>query len=344
MLPAGCPGRADRPRSCAGGGGGRPGGRGRAAPRSRSAPRRRTVRAGRRAGGQPLLPGGPRVGAGQALVGEELGDPQRHPVTADQELAQLPGVPGRRAEFLAAGQHDSQRAPGACQGARRPAAGLPVTGQGHKQLPVGRAVRPGGRLGGAGGGPGRRGARPGRTGRPRPPRSAAGGRSTGTARPGGPSGTGGRPCTVRWSAGSCPRSRRTPRWPRRTGSRRLRAAGPLERPGGAQRGLAGPAAPGCADRLLAPAVGAGARRVLPAEQAAGAAQPAGQPGQVPAVRGRRRWFRRTGCGRWCSVPTTAAPPFCRSRCRPQRGRPPAACTVRTGHRSGPGAAGRSLGR
>jgi hypothetical protein len=26
-------------------------------------------------------------------------------------------------------------------------------------------------------------------------------------------------------------------------------------------------------------------------------------------RGRRRWFRRTGCGRWCSGPTTAAPLF-----------------------------------
>src|SRR6266536_2891425 len=57
----------------------------------------------------------------------------------------------------------------------------------------------------------------------------------------------------------------------------------LQGPGGAKRGLAGPAAPGRADRLLAAAIGAGSQRVLPAEQPARPAQPAGQPGQVPAV-------------------------------------------------------------
>src|SRR5262249_62063462 len=58
---------------------------------------------------------------------------------------------------------------------------------------------------------------------------------------------------------------------------------PIQSPGGPVRGLAGPATPERPDRLLTAAIGAGPQRVLPAEQAAGPAQPAGQPGHVPTV-------------------------------------------------------------
>ena len=57
----------------------------------------------------------------------------------------------------------------------------------------------------------------------------------------------------------------------------------LRAPGGTGGQLAGPARPGRADRLVPPAPGAGPGRVGSAETPAGPAQPAGQPGQIPAV-------------------------------------------------------------
>jgi hypothetical protein len=102
--------------------------------------------------------------------------------------------------------------------------------------------------------------------------------------------------------------------------------------------------PGRADRLLAAVVGAQADRVLPAEQPTRPAQPAGQPGQVPTVTAGAGDLVSPGVAGAAAPGPTAAPLACRSRRTPRPGRPPAACTAPTGHRSRPGAARRSRGR
>ena len=229
-------------------------------------------------GRQPLLEGGLRVGAGQALVGEELHGPQRHQVP----LVQEPPRAGRRptvARRVRRGwpARRSRARPGLAQRVRGPAAGLPVADQRVQRRPGGGA-----------------GHRPG---------------------PG------------------CPGL-------------------PAERPGGPGGGLAGPARPGRADRLLPPAPGASPDRVGPAEPPAGLAQPAGQPGQVPAVAAGPGDLRRSGPrgaarpGAGVPGPASAGP----GRPGPRAGRTGtprprrSAAGARTRGRSRPGAPSGTAGR